>query len=144
MKAALQFAHYHVVETIYKNGLLEPDPDFTDPKFSFKLSLDKDNINHAVVWLSVELGNPSDEHYVKAVIAGFFRFNSEVITEETEIISYYEINAASILFPYLRSLVSDLTSKGESKPVILPTINVHEMMQNSQQADSTDTKTTDE
>jgi len=28
------------------------------------------------------------------------------------------------LFPYLRSIVSDITSKGSDTPIILPTINI--------------------
>lgn len=39
-----------------------------------------------------------------------------------------KVNGVTILFPYLRSLVSDLTSKGSEPPIILPTINVAEMV----------------
>lgn len=137
MKADLQFLHYHVVESIYKNGF--SDPNYGDPEFGHNISLNDEDIKQAIVQLSVELGEETSDHYVKAVIAGFFVVNSDSPLSEEEILSLYEINATSILFPYLRSLVSDLTCKGDSKPVILPTLNIYKMMQgNDTQDEETD------
>jgi preprotein translocase subunit SecB len=47
---------------------------------------------------------------------------------EQKIINYYKVNGVAILFPYLRSLISDMTSKGSETPIILPTINVAAML----------------
>ncbi|HDV6065568.1 TPA: protein-export chaperone SecB, partial [Staphylococcus pseudintermedius] len=42
--------------------------------------------------------------------------------------------AIAILFPYLRSLISDVTSKGSRAPIILPPINVHEFLDNAEKS----------
>lgn len=42
-------------------------------------------------------------------------------------ISKWERNAVSILFPYLRSIVSTVSSLSGHEPIILPTINVNSL-----------------
>lgn len=55
-------------------------------------------------------------------MVGFFEEESEGID--------LSANAVAILFPYVRSLISDLTSKGSDDPIILPPINVNSMLEN--------------
>lgn len=66
-----------------------------------------------------ELTNYDFYTYVK--ILGNFEIRSEIEDDTIK-------EAISILFPYLRSIVSDLTSKGNKKPIVLPPINVSDLM----------------
>jgi preprotein translocase subunit SecB len=96
------------------------------------LSVNPDNIKEAVIGLGIEFGDINTKEvpiYVKVRIIGVFVIEvlDQDITDE-QIVSFYKVNGVTILFPYLRSLVSDLTSKGSEPPIILPTINVAEMV----------------
>lgn len=134
MKAVLQFKDYHVVESVYK---FEPFPecnegDLSPPRLLFKLSIDQDNIKKAIIDLGIEFGDINITNipiYVKARITGVFVIEElENNISEDEIIALYKINGIAILFPYLRSLVSDMTSKGSEPPIILPTMNIAKMI----------------
>ncbi len=38
-------------------------------------------------------------------------------------------NGSAILFPYLRSIVTDITSKGKHSPIVLPTLNFYKLIE---------------
>lgn len=124
MKAVLQFKDYHVLEAVYKSNpfFSQEDEDIT-PRFFFNLDIKKDTLNRAVITLGIELGDCSlkkTSYYAKAKIMGYF----EIIIKDKElaeqkIINYYKVNGVAILFPYLRSLISDMTSKGSETPFII-------------------------
>ncbi len=133
MKASLQFKDYHVVETIYKlDPFFEENKGDIKPKLLFKLSVNNDNIKEAIVGLGIEFGDVETKDapmYVKARVLGKFVIEEmDKDLSEEQIITFYKRNAVAILFPYLRSLVSDLTSKGSEPPIIIPTINVAAMV----------------
>lgn len=145
MKAVLQFKDFHVLETVYKNNPFKAiDEEINiQPKIFYKLAVDPNNIRQANVFLGIELG---DSHlrdinfYVKVRIVGIFEIVSGMAElDEEKIIRFYKINAVAILFPYLRSLVSDLTSKGSEAPIILPTMNIAAMI-NENELDENDEK----
>ena len=131
MRAALQFKNYHVLETIYKlNPFFAGESKFEDPQLFFKLDVNPDTVKQAAIILGIELGDESLEttpYYVKARILGLFDIESEGLTKK-QILSLYKFNGVAILFPYLRSLVSDLSCKGSDAPIIIPTINIASMI----------------
>lgn len=139
MRAILQFIDYHVLETIYRLNLSFSDEEMSlEPKIMYTLEVNPDSIKQAVIGLGVEIGNADMEDspfYVKAKILGRFSIESEELSEQ-EILTFYKKNGTAILFPYLRSLVSDLTSKGSESPVILPTMNVSAMIDDSEKDQS--------
>lgn len=128
MKAKLQFTHYKVLEIIYKSAVSEETEEILQPEFSVDIILHEENPKKAMIKLGVELGGQSGD-YVVATIAGFFTISSEEYLSEAEIVNFYRLNGVAILFPYLRSLVSDVTSKSDASPIILPTINIHKLME---------------
>ncbi|WP_329765438.1 protein-export chaperone SecB [Bacillus nitratireducens] len=129
MNAVLQFRDYHVLESQYKsNPFSEYEEENTHPNISYKVDTNPSNINQAVVRVGIELGDKKlkeTSFYVKAKVAGVFEI-ADVETEmsDDQVISFYKVNAIAILFPYLRSLISDLTSKGSDSPIIFPTLNI--------------------
>ncbi|WP_162106043.1 protein-export chaperone SecB [Bacillus subtilis] len=74
----------------------------------------------------------SNSFYLNCKVQGHFIFNNDEFPEE-EKVKFFKVNGVSILFPYLRSLVSDLTSKGSEQPVILPTMNVAQMIKDQEE-----------
>ncbi|MCM2674074.1 protein-export chaperone SecB [Alkalicoccobacillus plakortidis] len=136
MKASLNFENYFVLETFYFNNPFPPETDEEEsddltPQFKWNIQhRDKENLTDAGVFLEVLIGDKDEGHFcVEAHVLGLFTIeDNEIENDEKE--RLYKINAIAILFPYLRSLVSDLTSKGNSADqIILPPLNIHSMME---------------
>ncbi|HEY2419860.1 MAG TPA: protein-export chaperone SecB [Neobacillus sp.] len=140
MNAVLQFKDFHVIESHYRfnpyptesNG----DTYKTTPRIFYKLETNSRNIEESIIYLGIELGDSSlksPNFYVKVRIAGFFEIHQrpKEMTEE-DILGFYKVNAVAILFPYLRSIVSDISSKGSESPIILPTMNIFSMIEENE------------
>lgn len=52
------------------------------------------------------------------------------ITEEFKVSDFPKINAPAIAFPYLRTLISNITLQSGFRPVMLPSINFVEFAKN--------------
>ncbi|MGJ9384140.1 protein-export chaperone SecB [Salipaludibacillus sp. CF4.18] len=133
MKSSLSFNNYNILETIYRydpfNKLEEED---VSPSFSLNIKYEDETCAKAILILKTELGDKALEDnsfYLKAVIIGFFSLEIGDEAQEGFIENMYRKNALAILYPYMRSLVSDLSSKGNETPIILPPINVGAMME---------------
>lgn len=134
MNAVLQFRDYHVLEAVYKNNPYKKieDEKPQHPNIFFKLDVNPNDIQQSIVGLGIEIGDKELEEstfYLKARVAGLFEILNETEgISEKQIINFYKVNAVAILFPYLRSLVSDISSKGSEAPIILPTLNIAAMI----------------
>ena len=53
---------------------------------------------------------------------------------------FAEINAVSILFPYIRSLITTITANVNIPPVVLPPMNIAGMMGNKNEEDEDNKK----
>lgn len=139
MNAVLQFRDYHVIESHYKFNpyLQENEEDYNiSPKIFYKLETNPHRIEESIVYLGIELGDQSlrnPNFYAKVRIAGFFEVHqrSEDMTDE-DILGFYKLNSIAILFPYLRGIISDISSKGSEGPIILPTMNIVAMIEENQ------------
>lgn len=140
MKALLQFNKFKVLEIQYRSALGATNFDEEiSPKFGIQLGLNENDIKEAILKLEVEIGENTEEDYLKVSIAGYFTFETEEEVDEEVIYNFYERNGTAILFPYLRSIVSDLTSKGSDSPIILPTINILAMLDARKESEETAT-----
>ncbi|OLS34177.1 hypothetical protein BTR22_18990 [Alkalihalophilus pseudofirmus] len=132
MKASLQFKDYHVIETIYRfDPFFEPEDDTVSPSFEFEIEYGDESKTAAWLTLSTEMGDPnlkSNSVFVKVSIVGYFEIDSDENVSVDDLISLYKINGVAILYPYLRAQVSDLTGKGNEQSIILPTLNIVEVM----------------
>lgn len=127
--AKLQFKNYHIANIEYKFNYLHSEENNEE---TFKLGLDykiepiNDDYSEAWVHLIFTTGDKelkNNSLYINVEIVGLFEINTENQSVNDNI-DFLTINANAILFPYLRSLVSEVTSKGNESPIILPTINV--------------------
>ena len=128
MLAKLQFRDYHVINISYKFNPYNPEEESLSPDFSYKIQKNEEDSKEAVVYLTFNIGDEmlrDSSIYVSVTIAGeFVVFGEE---DEEQIDMLYKVNAIAILYPYLRSIVSEITSKGTSSPIILPTMNIAAM-----------------
>lgn len=104
------------------------DEVFLSPDILFKLAMNKDKTK-ANIYIGIKLGSEKNLPFiVEAIVRGDFEItNSEL--EEEEIKKFYLQNGTAILFPYVRSIITDLTSKSNHNPIILPTINFHSLVE---------------
>lgn len=131
-RSVLSFKHVFIDEIIFER---KENYNFRE-KLNFKLGCSiefNEEKSCYIVKLTTELGNKdnTEESYLKVCVAGEFNieFNNEITDDVKEIL--IKKNTISILFPYLRSYISSITSQTGMKPIILPTINVNTILQNT-------------
>lgn len=134
MLAKLQFLDYFVTDIEYKFNPMftSSDDEKLSPEFGYEIKMNEEDPTEALVYLSISIGEKNlkeNSVYVSVTIVGHFKaFNVE---DQEELEYYFTHNTLAILYPYLRSLVSEITSKGSEAPIILPTLNIvsliHEM-----------------
>ena len=93
---------------------IKPQSFVSDQELNYKLQFD------------INISNSENQFSVFASIIGFFEFDSDLDSVAKD--KFFKINAPSILFPYVRAYISTLTSLSGITPVILPTINMVEVM----------------
>lgn len=64
----------------------------------------------------------------EVVLRGFFEINANECKKEY-LQNLYIINSSAILFPYLRSSLTDMTSKSDHEPITLPIFNFHTILE---------------
>lgn len=67
--------------------------------------------------------NSEDEVIVQLESISLFQME-DIVTKVEDIPSYFYANSIAIVFPYLRAFVSTLTLQSNSKPMVLPTMNL--------------------
>lgn len=78
-----------------------------------------------------------NEYYLKIVITGDFSIKKDTNEHDSETLDrILKQNTIAILYPYVRSIASDITSKGSIIPLIIPPINVAAMIEESEVAES--------
>ena len=66
--------------------------------------------------------------HLEVLMTGIFEFQTEMVGKELNNILRQQ--AINILFPYLRALISNITGNTGLPPIILPLINVNQLIQN--------------
>ncbi len=131
--AQLRFSGYYVEELKYnrkdevddKNGKITLSPDF-----DVVVVTDPEDFHQANVFISVEFKDEDNGYlpfYLYAGIRGFFEIVGDM--DEPACNDMYEVNATAILFPYLRAIVTNLSSGNDHPPIVLPAINIKKYME---------------
>lgn len=132
-KSPLIFKDYIVTEMYMKTNLKfkKENKKEVSIKQDFSAEIVYDMNDVSFVQLNLEIENEKDESPfdLSVSIVGFFELNSDGYNEE-RYISLLKVNAVAILYPYLRSVVTDITSKANAfNPLILPPMNFSSMLQ---------------
>lgn len=130
-KAVIQFAGYRVVNIQYN---CTPAFEFPKGEISYKFNFSKlcvplseREIQENVV-VNVFYGEEDNfenaPYRLTVEIAGRFICESDWQPQ-------WEANVLAILFPYLRAIVSNITSNSGREPIILPTMNIASLFEPS-------------
>lgn len=131
-KPVIFLQKYELEEIIVSRNVTESDLEKDILNLDAKVALTEDKKQGAVK-LIVSLADRVHKKKIKATITGFFDINTE---ENISDILY--VNGTAILYPYLRSIVSVVSALDSSEAMVLPTINVLELLRNSKASDSLD------
>lgn len=134
IQSTLKFINYVVDKSIYKTN-----KNFREERVKLDIKIDKSikyskDSNELLVTLKcyvfedAEIKNYPFSLFVQ--VTGNFEAND---VPEGEFSTVTNINAVSILFPYIRSLISTLTANFNVQPLILPPINVIRLFENDVQ-----------
>ena len=120
----ITFLGYRVTDILYR---CDPTFESINDKVSYKFNFNKTNIlvsdKEIQENVRVNVFYGTDENFetskfqLSIEIAGRFE-----CTDNWQ--AQWEANAMAILFPYLRSIVSMITSNSGREPIILPTVNI--------------------
>lgn len=125
--AGLTFENYQVGKMVYeKNIFFDFENNEIDLEPIFNVEINKTN-EEAVVHIDFKVGSNKEEEYpflIEVGINGLFVYNDEE-AEGIEFEEFLKTNAIAMLFPYLRQIVSNLSSQSNEFPTfILPVMNV--------------------
>mgnify|MGYP003380765606 CR=1 FL=1 len=130
-KSVLNLKHVFIDEIIFERR----ENDNFKENLNFKLGCivePKEDSKFYIVKVSAELGDEDnlDTAYLKLSVCGEFNieFNNDIDDNIKELL--IKKNTISILFPYLRSYITTVTSQTGMKPIILPPINVNAVLEN--------------
>ena len=105
--------------------------NFVVPKFMFeKKNVESDNFeilpkavisrknNQFHINVDVEITNLNNSLVLKMVCVGIFKYNTD---DENLLLSFMSLNGPAIVFPYIRSFISSMSSLSGFETITLPT-----------------------
>lgn len=90
-----------------------------------------DDNKQAEVSLKLDIYNKDSKEApfkLTASITGWFSTDDDIDVDKY--IQFCKVNATAILFPYLRSAVTDITKISNVQPLVLPLVNVYNLIKN--------------
>lgn len=138
--ATIEFRDYIIEESVYHTN-----PKFREPTSEGELIIEHDleaeigidGNEKGYVKINIVLGDFSDNERIenipfmlKVTIRGVFNYSDEISGEQLK--TLLGSNALAILYPYLRSYVTFITSQSNQFPAyILPVVNFVDMVENT-------------
>lgn len=130
IRSPLKFLGYSISSLLFKrNESFQPHP--VEIKFDVNSTVKFVNSNTTNVTINLLLfPNAEASNYPFTMELSFVgEFKIENFDPEKDN-SLFEINAVTIMFPYLRALVTTITANANVPPLILPPINVINLIRN--------------
>ncbi|MGL5050382.1 MAG: protein-export chaperone SecB [Fusobacteriaceae bacterium] len=123
-EATLKFLGYDLEKINYeRNNLFDSSIDSEIlPKINTMIIYKDESKKEANIILGIKYDNENNLPFsLEVVLRGFFEFNDE----DQKIIFQ---NGTAIMYPYMRSIITDITSKTNYTPIILPTMNFYNLL----------------
>lgn len=130
MLSVFQFADFVIYNLEYKNAKIE-DETKDDNHIEFAYNLVSGDDDTYILSLLTRIKNVQSDHVLNITLEtrGTFVFDSdnELHAEEKE--NMIKTNGSAIMFPYIRTLISNLTSADtHEETIVLPTINFSQVI----------------
>jgi preprotein translocase subunit SecB len=125
----LSFTNYEIIKAnLEKNNNSGNTNEKSDIGFLLKIAPNKENkFDKVNVFLGVQIQPSMSFNYsIETILKGNFILSNCQSDEER--FDFIKANAAAILFPYLRAFVSMLTLQLENNQILLPVMNIFEVV----------------
>ena len=133
MEPVMEFEGYSINKLFY--GTIESDIEIDeseDDKFERKVSIGiSEDRKKGIVILNVILLNSDNQKSIDVEVAGEFSINKSLEIEEVE--ELLTVNGVALIYPYVRSIISMITSLDSSSAIIIPTLNTKIFSNNKEQ-----------
>lgn len=124
-QGAIKFLDYRVSKVEFYLNKSEKQSNELNVEVSSDKEVDKE-LKNMLVELNVEIGDKDESPFFMSIcLEGLFELSQDYLDYD---INLFYSNALSILYPYVRAIVSTYTAGANIKPVILPTINIKKML----------------
>jgi preprotein translocase subunit SecB len=131
MAAPIEFVGYKIQNINYRAKAPEDvtDQSVFEPGLEFGFD---DNFDNGLVKINVRLED-RDDRIIEIVVEGYFDINKDVSTDKEELQNYLALNGTTILLPYVRSIISMITSLDSPRAMVMPTLNVFDLLNSQDQ-----------
>lgn len=125
MEPVIEFKGYSIEKLVYTKEDLELEEETeVENGTATRLSIEcgvSDDLKDGKVALAIQLKNEGSDIGIILEVSGQFKINN--IDDIKEIQRFLSINGTAILYPYVRSIISMVSSLDSSEAIVLPTIN---------------------
>lgn len=125
----ITFNSYEILNLSVKNADDTTEKERAKQNLATNFGLTKD-LGFARVTQTLDCFDKNSDHQIHLVMAGYFIINDLEAGEE-RIKQYVTSNANAILYPYVRSVVSVISTLASSKTTILPTLRFNGLIDQS-------------
>ena len=123
MKPAIELERYEIEELSYVRSVDNEDLGSDNVKLAIESGMTEDRKNGKVT-LKAKFVDQGENKTIVARVSGYFTINLESEQE-----NYLVVNGAAIIFPYLRSAISMVSSLDSSDAVLIPTVNILSLLE---------------
>lgn len=132
-KSFFIFENYKVnhVEYFFNNNFKHEEPIEIDFSIGVEININQEEPYKGIVTMKTIIFEDAIENNypftLKLSINGYFSAEDVKVTIE-DFTKFCERSGTATLFPFLRTVISDITKAANVEPLILPLINVHQLM----------------
>ncbi|MGY0186386.1 hypothetical protein [Lactococcus petauri] len=130
-EAVIELMQYAIEEIKYTRN--DYDDSVTPDKFQFGVEIGlSESLDAGKITLEAIVPDDKEERQISVRISGYYKINESFVKGEIDKIKeLLSVNGTAILLPYLRSVVS-MVSTLDGDSIILPTLNVFELLKESE------------
>ena len=131
-EAAIELMNYEIEEIKYTRSEYEENQSQSKFQFSVEVGLSED-LEAGKVTLETLVPDNKEKRQISVRISGYYKVNEGFGQDRLEVLKeLISVNGTAILLPYLRSIVS-MVSTLDGNSIILPTLNVFELLKQSEE-----------
>ncbi|MBT2569835.1 protein-export chaperone SecB [Planococcus sp. ISL-110] len=125
MEPVIKFRGYSIEKLVFTKEEMDFDEEFEDQEDKdLSLSLNygvTEDFKEGKVELTVRIKNTENDIKISLKVVGDFEINN--LDDIEKIHQFLSINGTAILYPYVRSIISMVSSLDSPDAILLPTIN---------------------
>ncbi|WP_343002858.1 protein-export chaperone SecB [Intestinibacter bartlettii] len=134
IKSTFKFNNYNITNVRFSINEDFEGENGVELDVSFKTSIKTSNNGKAIINLTaIVFENCVQNNYpfeLEINIQGYFSFDNNLNDED--VLKRCKVNGTSILFPYLRSAITDVTKIANVNPLVLPSINIYNLIKENE------------